>query len=231
MDHEGEVPEALATKHRDRRSVLKFLKKLMKRYGRPLAVVTDKLRSYGAAMKIIGNADRQECEGRWINNRAENSHQPLRRHERAMLRFRRMATLQKFAAVHGTVYNHFNHSATSPADRPTRPTVQPLWQNGDRSWPDLVRPGAPCASAKHVAVTLTMPPRDVVSRGQPVQGLPRNVLLRNLSFECGTVRSMRRHGFHPPEDQQGGAIQIARSVHSEGRTPDGPHPPFPGNLP
>jgi transposase-like protein len=47
-------------------------------------------------------------EGRWINNRAENSHQPLRRRERAMLRFRRMKTLQKFAAVHGTIHNHFN---------------------------------------------------------------------------------------------------------------------------
>ena len=108
VDHEGEVLEALATKHRDRRSALKFLRKLMKRHGRPLTVVTDKLRSYGAAMKVIGNADRQECEGRWINNQAENSHQPLRRRERAMLRFRRMGTLQKFAAVHRTVYNHFN---------------------------------------------------------------------------------------------------------------------------
>ncbi len=68
----------------------------------------DKLRSYGAAMRNIGNAGRQECEGRWINNRAENSYQPRRRRERAMLRFRRMGTLQKFVAVHGTFHNHFN---------------------------------------------------------------------------------------------------------------------------
>lgn len=54
----------------------------------------------------IGNTDRQEV-GRWLNNRAENSNQPFRR-ERAMERFRRMKTLQKFAAVHGTVHNHFN---------------------------------------------------------------------------------------------------------------------------
>src|SRR5271168_409781 len=108
VDHEGEVLEAVATKRRDRRSALKLLKKLMKRYGRPLAVVTDKLRSYGAAMKVVGNADQQECERRWINNRAENSHQPFRRRERAMLRFWRMAALQKFAAVHATVCNHFN---------------------------------------------------------------------------------------------------------------------------
>ncbi len=79
----------------------------MKRHGRPQAVVTDGLRSYGAAMKVIGNADRQEV-GRWLNNRAENSHQPFRRRERAMERFRRMKTLQKFAAVLGTIHNHFN---------------------------------------------------------------------------------------------------------------------------
>ena len=58
-------------------------------------------------MKEIGSQDRQEV-GRWLNNRAENSHQPFRRRERAMERFRRMKTLQKFAAVHGTVHNHFN---------------------------------------------------------------------------------------------------------------------------
>ena len=75
--------------------------------AQPQAVVTDGLRSYGAAMKEIGNADCQEV-GRWLNNRAENSHQPFRRRERAMERFRRMKTLQKFAAVHGTVHNHFN---------------------------------------------------------------------------------------------------------------------------
>ena len=59
----------------------------MKRHGRPQAVVTDGLRSYGAALKEIGNADRQEV-GRWLDNRAENSHQPFRRRERGMERFR-----------------------------------------------------------------------------------------------------------------------------------------------
>ena len=79
----------------------------MRRHGKPEAVATDGLRSYTAAMTEIGNVDKQEV-GRWINNRAENSHQPFRRRERAMLRFRRMKTLQKFASVHGTVHNHFN---------------------------------------------------------------------------------------------------------------------------
>jgi putative transposase len=107
VDHEGEVLESYVTKHRDRTAALKFLRKTMKRFGTPHVIVTDKLRSYGAAMKVIGNAERQET-GRWRNNRAENSHLPFRRRERAMLRFRRMRSLQKFAAVHSSVHNHFN---------------------------------------------------------------------------------------------------------------------------
>jgi len=107
VDHEREVLETYVTKRRDRKAALKFLRKIMKRFGQPHAIVTDKLRSYGAAMKVIGNADRQET-GRWLNNRAENSHLPFRRRERAMLRFRRMRSLQKFVAIHASVYNHFN---------------------------------------------------------------------------------------------------------------------------
>ena len=109
VDHEGEVLEVVATKRRNRSAALRLLKSLMKRYGRPRAIVTDKLRSYGAAMKLIGIADRQECDGRWQNNRAENSHQPFRRRERAMHRFRRMCTLQKFSSVHASFHNHYNH--------------------------------------------------------------------------------------------------------------------------
>jgi len=107
VDHEGEVLESYVAKRRDRKVALKFLRKTMKRYGPPHVIVTDLLRSYGAAMKVIGNADKQET-GRWLNNRAENSHQPFRRRERAMLRFRRKRTLQKFVSVHSSVHNHFN---------------------------------------------------------------------------------------------------------------------------
>ena len=107
VDHEGEVLESFVTKRRDRKAALKFLRKTMKRFGPPHVIVTDLLRSYGAAMKVIGNADRQET-GRWLNNRAENSHLPFRRRERAMLRFRHMRSLQKFVSVHASVYNHFN---------------------------------------------------------------------------------------------------------------------------
>jgi putative transposase len=107
VDHEGEVLESYVTKRRDRKAALKFLRKTMKRYGSPEVIVTDKLRSYGAAMKNIGNAEMQET-GRWRNNRAENSHLPFRRRELAMLRFRRMRSSQKFVTVHASVLNHFN---------------------------------------------------------------------------------------------------------------------------
>ena len=86
---------------------MKFLKKALKRHGHAEEIVTDRLRSYGAAFKELGIHDLQET-GRWANNRAENSHQPFRRRERAMLRFRRTRTLQKFASVHASVHNHFN---------------------------------------------------------------------------------------------------------------------------
>lgn len=107
VDHEGEVLEVFATKRRDRGAALKFLKRTMKRYGPPWSIKTDRLRSYGAAMKVIGNIDRQEC-GRWLNNQAENSHQPFRRREGAMSRFRDSNTVQKFAFAHVPIQNHFN---------------------------------------------------------------------------------------------------------------------------
>ena len=107
VDHEGEVLESYVTKTRDRQAALQFLKKTLRKHGRAEAIVTDKLRSYGAALREIGAAD-QHVTGRWLNNRAENSHLPFRRRERAMLRFRQMRSLQKFAAVHASVSNHFN---------------------------------------------------------------------------------------------------------------------------
>jgi DDE domain len=73
-------------------------------------IVTDRLCSFCAATKEIGNADRHEV-GRRLNNRAENSHQPFRRRERAMQRFRSTKTLQKFSSVHAEVHNHFNQTA------------------------------------------------------------------------------------------------------------------------
>lgn len=107
VDHEGEVLESFVTTRRDKKAALKFLRKSLKRHGATETIVTDRLASYSAALKVLGIVDKRET-GRWLNNRAENSHQPFRRRERAMLRFRRMRTLQKFAALHGSIHNHFN---------------------------------------------------------------------------------------------------------------------------
>jgi len=107
VDHEGEVLEAVVTKRRNKKAALKFLRKLMRRHGRPKEIVTDRLPSYRAALRELGGSDLQST-GRWLNDRVENSHLPLRRRERAMLRFRRMRSLQTFTAVHASVHNHFN---------------------------------------------------------------------------------------------------------------------------
>lgn len=107
VDLEEEVLEAFVSKKRDRKVALKFLKKTLKRHGHAHVCVTDKLRSYGAAMKGIGNTDKHDTDHRQ-NNRAENYHLPFRRRERAMQRFRRMRTLQKFVAVHASVHNLFS---------------------------------------------------------------------------------------------------------------------------
>ena len=107
VDHEGEVLESIVTMRRDRRAAQRFLKKLMKQYGAPKMIVTDRLRSYRAAMSELGNATKQNT-GRWLNNRAENTHLPFRRRERAMQRFRTTRSLQKFTSIHSSVTNHFN---------------------------------------------------------------------------------------------------------------------------
>tara|TARA_R110000772_G_scaffold103248_1_gene204171 strand:+ start:358 stop:804 length:447 start_codon:yes stop_codon:yes gene_type:complete len=108
VDHEGEVLESFVTKRRDRKAALRFLKKAMKRHGVPKVIVTDRLRSCRAAMNQLGNINRHET-GRWLNNRAENSHLPFRRRERAMQKFRQLQNLQKFTSIRSSVTNHFNH--------------------------------------------------------------------------------------------------------------------------
>ena len=130
VDHEGEVLEAVVTSKRDKAAALKLLKRIMKKYGRPRKIVTDGLRAYSAAMKEVGYADRQEV-GRGLNNRAENSHQPFRRRERAMQRFRSMKTLQKFSSVHAQVHNHFNeerHLVTRQVYKQRRSAALAEWR-------------------------------------------------------------------------------------------------------
>jgi putative transposase len=129
VDHEGEVLEVYATKRRDRRSALSFLKRTMKRYGRPSEIVTDRLRSYRAAMKILGNTEYQVCGAR-LNNRAENSHQPFRRREGAMSKFKDVKTLQKFSSIRARIHNHFNierHLIDRPTFKTRRSTALTDW--------------------------------------------------------------------------------------------------------
>ena len=130
VDHEGEVLEEFITKRRDSKVALKFLKKTMKRYGRPEIVVTDKIRSYNAVMKVIGNEARQET-GRRLNNRAENSHQPFRRREGVMSKFRSVKSLLKFVSAHATIHKHLNQGRhLNPRDdfKKNRATALAEWR-------------------------------------------------------------------------------------------------------
>jgi putative transposase len=131
VDHEGEVLESYASTTRDKAAALKFIKKALKRHGRPAKIVTDRLRSYGAALKDLGVQDRQEC-GHKLNNRAENSHLPFRRRERAMARFRRMKTLQKFTSIHAQVHNLFSqerHLVSRQIYKQRRSAALAEWRN------------------------------------------------------------------------------------------------------
>lgn len=107
VDHEGGVLEAGVTKRRDSKAALGLMKKLMKRFGVVEEIVTDRLPSFGAALNKLGPRKLQ-LTGRWLNNCFENSHLAMRRRERAMLRSRRMRSLQNFASVHASISNHFN---------------------------------------------------------------------------------------------------------------------------
>ena len=130
VDHEGEVLESYVTKKRNKAAALMFLKKALKPHGQAETIVTDGLKSHPAAMRSLGNVDRREM-GRWLNNRAENSHLPFRRRERAMLRFRQMHSLQKFASVHASVHNHFpteRHLQNRNTYKQTRATALAEWR-------------------------------------------------------------------------------------------------------
>jgi putative transposase len=124
------VLASYVTVTRDKAAALRFMKKALKRYGSPDRITTDGLRSYKAAMGELGNAEKQEV-ARYANNRVENSHLPFRRRERAMLRFRQMKTLQKFASVHANVHNHFSlerHLIDRQSYRERRSAASAEWQ-------------------------------------------------------------------------------------------------------
>ena len=146
VDHEGEVLESFVTKTRDKAAALKFIKKALKRHGRIKAVVTDRLRSYGAALKEIGAADLQQT-GRRLNNRAENSHLPFRRRERAILRFRKMKTLQNSAPSTPPSTITSIRNATSSAGKNIEPAAPQHLLSGSPLSPEVQ---APCPTLVQV---------------------------------------------------------------------------------
>jgi putative transposase len=108
VDHEGEVLDMLVQRRRDKRAALRLMRKLLRKQGFvPKLLVTDKLGSYGAAFRQLRLACRHE-RGLRKNNRAENSHQPVRRRERKMQRFKSVRSAQRFLSIHSAVYNTFN---------------------------------------------------------------------------------------------------------------------------
>ncbi|MEL1251096.1 IS6 family transposase [Aurantiacibacter gilvus] len=130
VDHEGEILESYVTKKRDKSAALRFFKKTLKRHGRAETIVTDGLKSYPAAMRELDIENWREM-GRWLNNRAENSHLPFRRRERVMQRYRRMKSLQKFASVHANFYNHFDtqrHLVNRQTYKAARSAALAEWQ-------------------------------------------------------------------------------------------------------
>jgi len=107
VDQDGDVLDILVQKHRDKRAAKRFFRKLLKglRYA-PRRIVTDKLRSYGAAHKEV-LPDVIHDNDKWQNNRAENSHQPTRQQERQMRRFKSPGQAQRFLSAHGPINNLF----------------------------------------------------------------------------------------------------------------------------
>ena len=137
VDGEGEVLDVLVQPRRDKVAAFKLLRKLLKRQGfAPTVIVTDKLRSYGAALQVIGYSGHHE-QGLRANNRAENSHQPVRRRERKMQGFKSAASAQRFVSVHAAVYNVFNVQRPLISLLPGTASVRRLIASGTTrpAWP------------------------------------------------------------------------------------------------
>src|ERR1700749_3347408 len=132
VDHEGEVLDMLVQQRRDTRAALRLMRKLLKKQGfTPKLLVTDKLRSYASAFRRL----RLTCphqQGLRKNNRAENSHQAVRRHERKLQRFKSGRSAQRFLSMHGAVHNTFNfqrHLISRSALRIFRAEATAEWQD------------------------------------------------------------------------------------------------------
>ena len=131
VDAEGEVLDVLVQSKRNKHAALKLMRKLLRKYAVvPERMVTDDLRSYGAAARALG-LERLHERGRWRNNRAENSHQPTRPRERKMQRFKSAGSAQKFLSTHAAVYNTFNvqrHLTSAQTHRVLRAAAISTWR-------------------------------------------------------------------------------------------------------
>ncbi len=131
VDAEGEVLHVLVQSKRDKHAALKLMRKLLRKYAfAPERLVTDDLRSYGAAARDLGIEHLHE-RGRWKNNRSENSHQPTRRRERKMQRFKSARSAQKFLSTHAAVFNTFNvqrHLTSAQTHRTLRTAAMSTWR-------------------------------------------------------------------------------------------------------
>lgn len=108
VDGEGEVLYVLVQKRRNKRAALKLLRKLLQYQGiPPTKIVTDKLKSYGAALKDLKMSHLHDTTNR-LNNRAENFHVPIWRRERKLQRFKSHKSAQVFLSIYGPIYNLFN---------------------------------------------------------------------------------------------------------------------------
>src|ERR1700746_3696485 len=133
VDAEGEVLDVLVQSRRNKHAALKLMRKLLRKYALvPERLVTDDLRSYSAAVRELGFEHRHE-RGRWKNNRIENSHQPTRRRERKMQRFKSPGSAQKFLSTHAAVYNPLNvqrHLTSAQTHRTLRAAAMDTWRTG-----------------------------------------------------------------------------------------------------
>jgi len=132
VDHEGEVLDMLVQRRRDSRAALRLMRKLLKKQGfAPKLLVTDKLRSYASAVRRLGLSCLHE-QGLRMNNRAENSHQVVRRRERKMQRFKSARSAQRFLSIHAAVHNTFylkRHLVSRPTLRTFRAEAAAQWQD------------------------------------------------------------------------------------------------------
>jgi len=131
VDHEGEVLDMLVQRRRDKRAALRLIRKLLRKQGFvPKLLTTDKLGSYGAAFRHLRLTCPHE-HGLRANNRAENSHQAVRRRERKMQRFKSARSAQRFLSIHAAVHNTFNlqrHLVSRSTLRALRAEATAQWQ-------------------------------------------------------------------------------------------------------